>query len=101
MVTEMLHALYEIGINKIAELCNKIFDSEYIPASRNKNPVDKLVKSQGIEIRRGTKQGCVISPYHFNLFTEHIFKPIESENEEVSVGGRKISILLQTTQRFQ
>ena len=49
--------------------------------------------SEGIEIRRGTRQGCVLSPYLFNLFTELIFRVIENEDEGVSVGGRRISNL--------
>lgn len=49
--------------------------------------------SEGIKIRRGTRQGCVLSPYLFNLFTELIFRVIENEDEGVSVGGRRISNL--------
>ena len=49
--------------------------------------------SEGIEIRRGTRQGCVLSPYLLNLFTELIFRVIENEDEGVSVGGRTISNL--------
>ena len=49
--------------------------------------------SEGIKIRRGTRQGCVLSPYLFNLFTELIFRVIENDDDGVSIGGRRISNL--------
>ena len=48
---------------------------------------------QEIKIRRGTRQGCILSPYLSNLLTELIFRNIENEYEGVSVGGRRISKL--------
>ena len=48
--------------------------------------------TNSIKIKRGTRQGCVLSPYLFNLFTELIFRSLDQE-WGTSVGGRKISNL--------
>ena len=48
--------------------------------------------SKNIKIKRGTRQGCVMSPYLFNLFTEMIFRSLDPELG-VSIGGRKVSNL--------
>ena len=36
-------------------------------------------------------QGCVLSPYLFNLFTEMIFRSLDPELG-VSIGGRKVNL---------
>ena len=50
--------------------------------------------SERLQIRRGTRQWCVLSPYLLNFFTELIFRVIENEDEGVSVGARRISNLM-------
>ena len=48
ITTEMLQALVEIGIDKITELCNKIYDTGYIPDDMRKStliPIPKKAKA--------------------------------------------------------
>ncbi|KAG1697227.1 LINE-1 retrotransposable element ORF2 protein [Nymphon striatum] len=48
--------------------------------------------SEEIEIKRGVRQGCVMSPSHFNLYTENIFR--ESKDiEGICIGGMNINNL--------
>jgi len=48
--------------------------------------------SESLEIKRGVRQGCVLSPALFNMYTEYIFKHIE-ELTGVKIGGRNINNL--------
>ena len=44
------------------------------------------------EIKRGVRQGCVLSPSLFNLFTEYIFRTLDN-NKGINIGGHRISNL--------
>ena len=43
--------------------------------------------SESLKIKRGVRQGCVLSPSLFNLYMEHIFRQID-ELPGVKIGGR-------------
>ena len=39
------------------------------------------------EINRGVRQGCVMSPEFFNLYSEHILRRLEESNDGVTING--------------
>ena len=48
--------------------------------------------TEEFQVKRGVRQGCVLSPSLFNLYTEKIFREIE-DMESVNVGGHNINNL--------
>jgi len=48
--------------------------------------------SDAVNIKKGVRQGCVLSPSLFNIYTEYIFRGLESM-PGVKVGGRLINNL--------
>lgn len=52
------------------------------------------VVSDWFRIRKGVRQGCIISPYLFNIVSETVMrKALENFHGGITVGGRKISNL--------
>jgi len=54
--------------------------------------------TEPVKIKRGVRQGCVLSPSLFNIYTDHIFREIETDGDEermpgIVVGGHNINNL--------
>ena len=50
-------------------------------------------QSRRICIRRGVRQGCIISPVLFNLYSEYMMKEFDDEVKEIVIGGRNFNNL--------
>ena len=48
--------------------------------------------TEEFQVKKGVRQGCVLSPSLFNLYTEKLFREIE-DMEGVNVGGHNINNL--------
>ena len=46
--------------------------------------------SKPFPINTGVRQGCILSPHLFNIYTEQIMRDTITEDTGMSVGGRKI-----------
>ena len=44
-------------------------------------------------IRKGVRQGCILSPHLFNIYTEQVMRNADIDGMGVSIGGRNISNL--------
>ena len=85
--SEMIECLSEIGINdKDIQIITKLY-WEQTATVRTENGVTKE-----FQIKKGVRQGCVLSPSLFNLYTEKIFREVEEMNG-VIIGGVNINNL--------
>ena len=84
---KLIKCLQEIGIDgKDIRLIRNIY-WEQTASIRCENSY-----SPYIEIRRGVRQGCILSPSLFNIYTENIFKNIE-EMPGLKINGKIINNL--------
>ena len=44
-------------------------------------------------ITKGVRQGCILSPHLFSVYTEQVMRDADTEQQGIKIGGRKISNL--------
>jgi hypothetical protein len=50
--------------------------------------------TEWFEVRKGVRQGCILSPYLFNMYSEYIVRRVGFENNiGIKIGGRTINNL--------
>ena len=64
---------------------------KYILGEKAKVRVGDL-QSEKMEIKRGVRQGCIMSPTLFNRYTEGIFRDAKEE-EGIRINGRNVNCL--------
>ena len=85
--TKLIECLKEIGVdNKDLQIIAKMY-WEQTAVVRTKNGV-----SSGSNIKKGVRQGCVLSPNLYNLYSEKICREIEGM-PGVVIGGVNINNL--------
>ena len=47
-------------------------------------------KCKFFDIKKGVRQGCILSPHLFNIYTEHIMRQADIESMGIKIGGRNI-----------
>ena len=85
--SKMIECLKEIGLDgKDLQIITKLYWNQ-TAAVRTESGV-----STEFEIKKGVRQGCVLSPSLFNLYTEKIFREVEDLNG-VKINGININNL--------
>ena len=49
--------------------------------------------ANAIDISRGVRQGCILSPHLFSMYTEQVMREADLDNEGVKISGERISNL--------
>ena len=83
---KLLHTMEKTGIPVLErKLINALYWNQYAVV-KTKNG-----SSRRICIRRGIRQGCIISPILFNLYTEFMMKELDEEATGIIIGGQNFN----------
>ena len=80
--SKIIECLSEIGIDdKDLQIITKMYWEQTVVVRTEHGITEEF------QVKKGVRQGCVLSPSLFNLYTEKIFREIE-DMEGVNVGGQ-------------
>ena len=84
----MIEWLSEIGMDdKDLQIITKLYWEQSASARTESGMTSEF------KIKKGARQGCIISPNLFNLYTEKIFREVENM-KGVNIGGVNINNLM-------
>ena len=52
------------------------------------------IETDWVHLKKGVRQGCVLSPLLFNMYTEELSKRIKQEGLGIKIGNEKLGALL-------
>lgn len=85
--TKLIEILQHIGLDdKDIAVLRTLYWNQYATVK-----IDGDQETDEIPIRRGVRQGCVLSPCLFNIYSEVIFKKAIREEKGVRIGGESIT----------
>ena len=86
--THVWHILNKLGFPKhIIRLIKQLYEQQEASIRVNTGNTEKFKTGKGV------RQGCILSPYLFNTYTEHIMREAITEADGISIQGKKISNL--------
>ena len=82
-------ALTEMGFTKhLVDLMAKLYEDQHSSVRTSAGDMDWF------SIERGIRQGCILSPYLFNIYSERIMRGVKAEFEgDVQIGGERLNNL--------
>ena len=84
--TKLLEMLRNIGVNwRDRRLIRKLYMGQRVKLRLNQGETDS------VQIGRGVRQGCCMSPILFNLCGEYLMKEALTEVRDLKIGGRIIN----------
>ena len=87
--TRLVELLCEVGVDdKDVRIIKNLYWRQHAEVRVGKST------TTGIEIQRGVRQGCILSPFLFNLYADRIFKePTEELDLGVKINGVPVSTI--------
>lgn len=83
---KLIDALMSLGIDeKDLRLITNLYWGQHARIAIQGDETDEIA------IKRGVRQGCVLSPTLFNVYTENIFRAALNNSEGIHIGGESVN----------